>query len=486
MVDDAVTGVAVLLWVTTAIEALHLARRGQPEPALQALLLTFAFLAVSATFFAPAAQTLPARALGVANINEPIARTALLGAAWSVQVLLLRLQHPAGARTSTRRRGLVLIATLLALWGLFAAAPVPRQTRLFAAEYGSLPIVAAYLAVSLAYLAFALVDVIRGVSRYARSAPRPLAVGLRLLGLGCLLGLGYVTGKTSYLIIRLAGSHLVSSELESSTDRSLAVGAFPRRPSRSRAGLVAGLPEPARPLPAGGHPLRRDARISLDPQASPLSDRLRLRDVQLRLYRRVIEIRDGRLDLAGHLDPGVIAGERERSLAAGLSPVEADAAGEAAGLLAAIQQQDGVPAPGSPPPSPDRSATLPEEVDWLLRVVRRLQRLRAASGPPGHAGSDSASADSHPTSPLQWRIPSQPHVTHRTRSPPGCPRSASAVPASTALTGGSSTYSARAWATCATAPSPGRTCPPASGSRYGSGCAATTPSRSASPWAHCG
>jgi hypothetical protein len=129
--------------------------------------------------------------------------------------------------------------------------------------------------------------------------------------------------------------------------------------------------------------------IALDPPSSRMIDRFRLRDVQLRLYRRVIEIRDGRLALAVHLDPGVIARERAQALSVGLSPVDADAAGEAAALLVALQQPDRVPADGPPPPSPDHSATLPEEVDWLLRVARHLQRLTLAPRPPA-AGTSAA------------------------------------------------------------------------------------------------
>jgi hypothetical protein len=392
VVDDAVALVAVLLWATTAIEAVHVARRRPSEPALRALLLTFAFLAVSATFFVPAIQNRAAQAVGVANINEPIARTALLGAAWSVQVLLLRLRDPVAARTRTRRRSIVLLATLLALWTLFAMASVPHQTRLFTAQYGSSPVVAAYLAVSLAYLAFALIDVIRGVTRYARSAPPPLATGLRLIGLGCLLGLGYVAGKASYLIALATHSNLVSSGLESSIDRSLAVGGgllvtagstlpfLADRAGRARAWWLA-YRNLRHLYPLWAALYAAAPGIALDPPSSPLADRLRLRDVRLRLYRRVIEIRDGRLALATQLDPDVIARERAQALAVGWSPVEADAAGEAAALLGAIRHQHRGPAGGTPPPSPDHSATLPDEVDWLLRVARHLHRLAAATIP---------------------------------------------------------------------------------------------------------
>jgi hypothetical protein len=392
VVDDAVAAVAVLLWVTTAAEAVHVLRKRPPDPALQALLLTFGFLAIAATLFVSAVQDWTWHATGVANISEPLARTALFGAAWSVQVLLLRLRAPDNAPTRARRRAAVVLVAVAALWVLFAVAPVHRQTHRFAGEYGADPVVAAYLAVSLAYLGYALVDVLRGVSRYAGSAPAPLAAGLRLIGLGCALGLGYVSIKTAFLLGLVSRHRLMTSSLESSVDRSLAVGGGVLVTLGS---LLPFLADRANRVRSWGsayislrrlHPLwlllyRATPGIALDPAASALSDALRLRDVELRLYRRVIEIRDGRLALVEYLDTAVAQDTRATAEAEGLPQEEADAMSEAALLLdAAKRKARSLPTDGSAPPSPDASETLADEVEWLLHVTGQLQRLLATGG----------------------------------------------------------------------------------------------------------
>jgi hypothetical protein len=128
-----------------------------------------------------------------------------------------------------------------------------------------------------------------------------------------------------------------------------------------------------------------------------LTDAARLRDIQLRLYRRVIEIRDGRLALAEFLDPATARSTRAAAEAAGLPEAEADGISEAALLLDAVKRKaQGCPTDRPPPPSPDTSDTLADEVEWLLRVARPLRRHRAASSP---ATSESTSTPTPRTAP---------------------------------------------------------------------------------------
>jgi hypothetical protein len=83
--------------------------------------------------------------------------------------------------------------------------------------------------------------------------------------------------------------------------------------------------------------VRATPEIALVPPPSALADALAVRDLGFRLYRRVIEIRDGRLALRPYLHP--VMPERARALcaAAGVSGEEADAVVEAAGLAAAME-----------------------------------------------------------------------------------------------------------------------------------------------------
>lgn len=130
---------------------------------------------------------------------------------------------------------------------------------------------------------------------------------------------------------------------------------------------------------------RTEPGIALDPTTSTLHDAMRVRDTELLLYRRVIEIHDGRLALTACLDPQLVATTRETALRAGLAPVDADAAAEAAALHDAAEARRS----DSPPdtrdgatasPSPDNATTLSEEADWLLRVTQHLRHLDGSRG----------------------------------------------------------------------------------------------------------
>jgi hypothetical protein len=239
-----------------------------------------------------------------------------------------------------------------------------------------------------------LADVIHGTRRYQRSATGPLATGLRLIGLGCWFGLGYITVKVTFLVVLVRGGRW-GSGIESVTGRLLAVAGagliiagslLPRLSARIRKlhRWAIAYRQRRQLFPLWHLLYRAEPGIALDPTTSALSDALRVRDAELLLYRRVIEIRDGRLALAPRLDPQLIATTREAALRAGLAPVDADATSEAAALLEAAQTRlsdspdtrDGPTAS----PSPDNATTLSEEVDWLLRVTQHLRNLDESRG----------------------------------------------------------------------------------------------------------
>ena len=80
---------------------------------------------------------------------------------------------------------------------------------------------------------------------------------------------------------------------------------------------------------------RADPAIALDPPAVP--DAFAVVRLRLRLYRRVIEIRDGLLALRPYRDPVVAAAARDRATRAGLHGPPCDAAVEAAVIAAALR-----------------------------------------------------------------------------------------------------------------------------------------------------
>lgn len=375
VVDDAVAFVAVLLWLTTAVESANVLRRRHPEPALNMLLLTFGLLATSATFFVPAVHLAVGRLTGVANIGEPIARTALLGAAWSVQIMLHRLGDHGTTGFRLGRRAVVLGACVVALWACYLAAPVDTPTVMFTRDYGHAPAAAAYLIVSLSYLWLALIDVTRGTMRYGRSAKRPLALALRLIGLGCWLGLGYIAVKVAFLVMLVTGRGTAEGGLESTISRLLAVGGGLLVITGSALPYLARHIDDARTwivtyrnlrqlYPLWALMYRAEPGIALDPPGSRLADALQVRDLDLRLYRRVIEIRDGYLALAPYFPPK--AGHHARS---------DDGQSEVRDLLVAVANKGEARIVNAEPKSAPAStaASLAEEVDHLARVARFLR-----------------------------------------------------------------------------------------------------------------
>ncbi len=393
VVDGMVVVVASLFWAATVYKVVEL--RKHPAPAQRSLTLTVASLAVAATFLVPVVHVLVGRVSGVANIAEPIARTAVLVAACGGQVLLLRLTAPDGrSGVAVARRSTGVVAVVVALWVFFFLAPVEAPTLRFTSRFGAQPLVVAYLALALGYLAWALVDIRRGCRRYSREASGFLAVGLRLIGTGCLVGLAYIAVK-GVALVGLAGGSPIPVEVESTVGRSLAV-------------LAGTLVVIGSTLPATGplgrswvswftayrahrqlYPLWADLvsvtpGIALDPAGSRLGDALRWRDLDVRVYRRVIEIRDGRLALRPYLDAAV--GEQVRSAAAaaaaGAGPREAAAASEASLLLAAVasalaHRPPEVLADGRGPVGEN----LADELGWLTLVARHYRRAARATDP---------------------------------------------------------------------------------------------------------
>jgi hypothetical protein len=374
-----VAAVAVLLWLTTGLRLIAWLRARHPAQGL--LLLIFGGLSVSATFFSPAMYVLLERVAGIPNVAEPVSRTGMLVAAWGAQELVQQLTTGSGAAYVTNRRRLrLLLLTVLSLWLLFVAAGVDTPTLHFTRDHGREPLAALYLLVSLAYLSFALVDVLLGVRRWAPSATPQLRVGLRLIGLGCLAGCGYVLNK----LLAMAGPALriaIPDRFESSVGRSLAVlaGLLVTLgcvvPWWARTATEVGSWWSARRALLALRPLWSDlvqvADISfhqLYPVRSPFRESLIVRGVHELLYRRVIEIRDGRLAIRQYLDAAVEHDARLRH--AGDSDLEA--AVESALLTAAIAAAHKDKRPQTVPESTGVSggADLEAEVRWLTRVAR--------------------------------------------------------------------------------------------------------------------
>jgi hypothetical protein len=128
---------------------------------------------------------------------------------------------------------------------------------------------------------------------------------------------------------------------------------------------------------------RSTPEIALVPPTSTARDTLAFGDVDFRLYRRVIEIRDGRLVLRPYLAPGVAATARQLAEAAGLAGDQLQATVEAASLAAALHAKAGeqdvrgattASEGGGKPAGHPGGADLCGEVAWLVQVARAFDR----------------------------------------------------------------------------------------------------------------
>jgi len=99
--------------------------------------------------------------------------------------------------------------------------------------------------------------------------------------------------------------------------------------------------------------------------------------MEMRLYRRVIEIRDGRLELREHFAPSVVAASRALTADRGLHGRAADAFVEAKVLEAAVRSAAAGQAVDAPwkGASPVGESTA-DEVDWLREVARQFSPPR--------------------------------------------------------------------------------------------------------------
>jgi hypothetical protein len=386
-VNRLVAAMAALLWVVSAARMVEWVR--QRKAGQGVLLLTLLGLAVSATFFVPAVYVEAEQVTGVPNVAEPIARTGLLGAAWGAQELILRLTvRPHSAYIAARLHLVVLLTTAAALWLLFIAASLDEPTLSFTSRYGREPLVALYLMLSLGYLAFALLDVAMGALQWASRSSGSLRRGLLLVVGGCATGGGYIAIKTLALTMLALGAP-VPSQAEATWGRTLAVLAGllvttgSGQPWLSKAGRAASSWWSSYRAYRCLGPLWRDladVRPIAFHQVYSLPSRLRQGMTAIGmhelLYRRIIEIRDGRLGIRPFLDGAVEEDARRSS-----SDDDVEAVVEAALLTAGIRAAhlDNRPTRLSSTLGPV-AADLKAEVAWLTRVARRYPTASRLDG----------------------------------------------------------------------------------------------------------
>jgi hypothetical protein len=319
----------------------------------------------------------------VPMLGRVISNAAILVAAGAGQVFLIRVYYPESvARQAVRVRYLTLCLTLAAIAVLFVLTPAaPESSPARPDAAAGLPRVydSPYLYLYFAYLAWTLVEVMRLCDRFAPHASEVFKrIGLRIVAVACVVGLLYTTTKLGILLAAELGAEIRWLEPRVAPPLFLATDAL----------ILIGVTIPAwGPFLAKGwrwvvanhayrrlHPLwlalyRATPEIALIPPASP-ANRYVVRDLKFRLYRLVIEIRDGQLALMQYADPRASTVSTALGEDAGLEGDDLHAAVEASVLATAITLK----ANDRQVPAADRSvstvvrADLATEIHWLLKV----------------------------------------------------------------------------------------------------------------------
>jgi hypothetical protein len=380
----------VLAWAGVAYK-LPAYWRNRSDPTVRAFWLSLLFLALALTVLVPSIARWIDSVTGLPNISRLLGNGTVLVAAWAVQVfVLLTLDYQRdGVQARVRVASWSLVGVLAVMTVLFILAPVHREVAEFWQRYGTAPFMLAYRLVYLAYLGLAVVNIVRHSWHYAGIADQPsLALGLRLVAIGGVLGGAYVIHEGLRAAAQKFGLH--AGVLDSDTITRLLIA--------SSVGLmVAGVTMPAwgprLKIPALYHwfsrrrayrqlyPLWRDLyrvnpEIALIPPRSQLADAVSFRDLDFRLYRRVVEIRDGSLALRSYLDPALIEEVRDLCRAANLSHEETVVNLEAATIAATLQaRKAGQPERANVPPDvyPLEShggSDVASEAETLVRVAQ--------------------------------------------------------------------------------------------------------------------
>ncbi|GAA1012725.1 hypothetical protein Aple_014720 [Acrocarpospora pleiomorpha] len=386
-------GPAVIAWVLLAYRV-RKGRRGPPDPARETVWLLLLGLSLSLTLLTPAVYGFVGDVTGIPNLARLLGHGSMLVVAWSARSFLWHLNHPVSAvRPLTRVHLSAMALTFAGMCVLFWAADAPVNDARFAARYAAAPWVLEYWLVYIAYLipAFGSMAVLGW--QYARMSTAPLLrVGLRLVTMGAYLAIGYHVHKAlAFAAERFAFSYPPAGDL-------LADGILPL--------LAHLLVLSGATLPAWGRlvnapaslvwfgryrayqalrPLWRalyvaSPHIALTPATPALLDLLTVRDLNLRLYRRVIEIRDGRLALTPYLDPDVAAAARASAARTGLHGQALDAAAEAAALHAALRAKacGMIALPDSVVHTPG-GGDLDSDTAFLREVARAFRRLKTTA-----------------------------------------------------------------------------------------------------------
>jgi hypothetical protein len=331
---------------------------------------------------------------GVPNLYRLVAYVCAALIGMCTAVLMAHWTSPEQTARKLRRRLAFFAACIVGHLVTFSIGNDPAVPRRFTVDDVQSPSVATFLLVHVAVQICYLADIAVITWRFARLAPRTwMRSGLRLATIGAAVGILQAVSKALYVAAGLAGGHPEGGE---------EVGAI--MVMTASVLLVMGWTTPALEphvvtawnwlVRYRGHrqlyPLWRalfDAvpAIALEPPTGRWQATWSPHDLKLRVLRRVIEIRDGRLNVAPYIDPGVADTAHRMGTRAGLSGADLDAVVEAARIrtgLAALRRAETAPAAHEMPAVAGFNE-ITSEIDWLSRVARAF-----TSSPIARAAAD--------------------------------------------------------------------------------------------------
>lgn len=384
-----VDAAAVLLWVVVVVRLPTLVR----NVTQRLLWVGLAALAIGVTLEIPdVARTLDELPGVGTNVSQLVKHGLVVVAAGAVREVVRGLALPAEVAGKGRgRRALAMTGLLALLASLFIVAPVHDRPLpgLTAAATGE-PILLAYWAIYLLALGAALVSIaVLTWSSIKTFPPGPLRTGMGWMGAGAVVGLAYCAHKAVYLVASTVTNgawpqpetmERVQAVLLAGTVMIFVVGVL--WPASVRWPLVRHLlayRAYRRLYPLWRAYYEAEPAIALDASAgSDHVGRPSVRDIEIQLYRRVIEIRDGMLAVRPFEHPG----SRELALleAQKAGYHQADLVGEAAWLeLARRAKLRGHPPRSKEVPAASGGTDLASEIRVLTQIAKSQDAIQAVA-----------------------------------------------------------------------------------------------------------
>ena len=375
------SGLVALLALAPTTVCIHSAREWHrsSSPPRRWFVLIFGLLAVAFWLCVPAVTVWVTHASGMTSLADVGERIAVMGAAFGAQALVRDVGSSGTLPAPSRRGSLVLLLTAVSLLLVAYVGGHRAGTSVFGSFAGADPWSGLYLAVFLTYMGYIVSDVGAGCWRYARSAEGALRLGLRVMALGCWAALLYAVFKAGALVLAHVATPLPRTT-EAAVGQSLAFlagvlvavgGSLPslvrrREALRSWMGKYSAY---TRLYDLWASLMATFPALALEAPSRRWRDRVRVRHLDRRLYRRVIEIQDGRLALRDYLSATTAQMAAGAAHSLRLAGVAADAFIEAKVLEDAVRSvRRGVPA-AEPWGRVTRPGTrTADEVEWLVRV----------------------------------------------------------------------------------------------------------------------